>query len=135
MDVRAEDSTLFAGFTTEEAWQRVEHMAKVSIQAVTFVYDGRVIFCAGFCQLWPGVIEVWMIPSVYARSMPMFFGRKIRRYMDGIGRDFGAHRLQTTSFDDDFHKKWMKFLGFAPEGTAKQFTQDKRDMVYYARFF
>lgn len=110
-------------------------MARISVQAVTVVLDGRILFCAGFCPLWPGVFELWMIPSVYAKTAPVFFARTIRRYIDRIAIDFAAHRLQTTSFDDPFHRRWMTWLGFQPEGVLRQFTQDKRDMVQFGRIF
>lgn len=133
MDVRADDSDLFAGFKTEEGMQRVEQMAAISVQAVTFFVDGRVLFCAGFCNLWPGVFEVWMLPSIYIKKHSVYFARLMRRYLDGIQEDFKAHRIQTTSFDDPFHEKWMKFLGFEWEGRMKKFTHDKRTMVMYGR--
>lgn len=126
---------LMGSMQLEDAYARIEKVAKASVQAATFLYDGRVLFCAGFHQLWPGVLEVWMIPSVYIRKVPISFGRTIKRYIDRLAEDFKAHRLQTTSYDDPFHAKWMAFLGFeneTPNG-MKKFTHDQKTMCMYAR--
>lgn len=120
-------------FGLDDAMARVEIVAKGSIAAATFIHDGRILFCAGFNQLWKGVIEVWMVPSVYVDQAPVTFGRTIRRYIERIEKDFKTHRLQTTSYDDPFHEKWMAWLGFEKEGTLKKFTHDKKNMCVYAR--
>lgn len=122
-------------FELADACDRMARVAKASIQAVTFLFDGRVLCCAGFHELWPGVLEVWMIPSIYVKRLPISFPRMIRRYLDNIFEDFGAHRVQTTSHDDPFHARWMEWLGFkneTPEGMRK-FTYDKQTMCIYSR--
>jgi hypothetical protein len=135
MRVRGLDSALFGDFQTPESYARVEQMVKISVQSGTFLYDGRILFVAGFCKLWNGVFELWMIPSVYAPSAPVFFVRTLKRYITAIARDFKAHRMQTTSFDDDFHEKWMGVLGFQKEGTLRAFTESKQTMCQYGRLF
>lgn len=133
MTVRGLDSGLFGDFKSKESYERVDQMAKVSVQAGTFIFNGRILFVAGFCKLWEGVFEVWMIPSIYADAYPVFFARTIKRYLDRIMTDFSAHRLQTTSFNDTFHERWMGFLGFQKEGKLRQFTENKNDMCQYGR--
>ena len=135
MNIRDIDSAIFGDFKSQEAFDRVDQMSRISTQAGTFLCEGRIHFVAGFCPMWPGVYEVWMLPSVYVRNAPMFFCRTLRRYIDRIAHDFKAHRIQTTSFDDKFHERWMKFMGFEKEGTLRQFTQDKRNMCQFGRIF
>lgn len=117
------------------AYAKIEQLTKDSVQAGTFMYDGRVLFCAGFSWVGPGVLEVWMIPSMHAKEASVFFGRTIKRLIESIARDFKAHRIQTTSNDDAFHERWMEWLGFQKEGTMRQFTHDKKNMCVYARLF
>lgn len=135
MQVRALDSALFGDFKTKESYERIEQMAKISVQAGTFILDGRILFVGGFCKMWEGVFEMWMIPSIYANDAPVFFSRTLKRYVDRIAIDFKAHRLQTMSFNDAFHEKWMNFLGFRNEGVRPKFTENKTDMVSYGRTF
>jgi hypothetical protein len=133
MDVREMDAALFGSFKTKEGFDRIKSFGDTSIQAATFHYDGRILFIAGFFQLWPGVYEVWLLPSKHIGTAPRSFARLIRRYIDRIWEDFKAHRIQTTSFHDAFHARWMEFLGFESEGVLRKFTQDQRDMVQYSR--
>lgn len=133
MEVRAQDAALFGFFKTKEGFDRIKQIEESSVQAATFVCDGRIVMIAGFIQLWPGVIEGWMLPSTHFKSAPVTFARLLKRYIDRIVVDFEVHRMQTTSFHDEFHARWMKFLGFKQEGVLEKYTQDKRDMVQYAR--
>lgn len=121
-------------FLLADAYDRVEKITQEG-QAGTFLFDGRVVFCAGFKQVWPGVLEVWMIPSVHIKKTPISFARVLKGYIKRIAADFKIHRMHTTSFDDPFHERWMAFMGFVKEGTMQQFTQDKRNMCLYARYF
>lgn len=116
-----------------DAPARMERMAKDSEQSGTFIYDGRILFCAGYFFLWPGVIEVWMIPSIYVKDYPVVFYRTVTRYLKRLETDLKCHRVQTTSYADEFHAKWMDRLGFHSEGVMKKFTHDKRDLCLYAR--
>lgn len=120
-------------FTLKDYMERIDAVAKSSIQAATFLHDGRILFAAGFHELWPGVLEVWMIPGECIKTAPMLFGRLIKKYVDNIARDFKAHRIQTTSHDDPFHERWMGFLGFQKEGVLRNFTHDKKAMCLYSR--
>ncbi len=134
MEIR--DEEMLGSMQLEDAYGRMDRVAKGSLAAATFMYDGRIVFCAGFHQIWPGVLEVWMIPSVHAaKKLPISFPRIIRRYVENIERDFKAHRIQTTSYHDPFHARWMEWLGFkneTPNGMIN-FTHHKKTMCIYAR--
>ncbi len=130
MDIRADE--MMGTFKLKDAYDRIEHVWKGSLAAGTFMLDGRVLFCAGFHQLWPGSLEIWMIPSVHVKKAPVAFGRTVRRFFDNIVVDFKAHRIQTTSYDDAFHTRWMQWMGFQKEGTLRKFTHDKKNMCIYA---
>lgn len=120
-------------FSLPDFMERMDVVTKGSVQAATFLLDGKILFAAGFHQLWPGVLEVWMVPAACIKTAPMLFGRMIKRYVDNIAVDFKAHRIQTTSHDDPFHERWMNFLGFQKEGTLRAFTYDKKPMCIYSR--
>ena len=124
-----------AVFKLKDAYDRIEKIAKDSVQAVTFLYDGRVLFCAGFNELWPGVFDVWMISSIYIPTVPILVARMLRQYMDRIMEDFGAKRLQTTTHDDEMHVRFMEFLGFNNDtpGGMKNFAPDGKTMLMFSR--
>lgn len=133
MDIRQKEKD--AIFSLPDAYARYEHVAEASLQAATFIGDGRVLFCAGFFLLWSGVAEFWMIPSAHVGKYPMPFYRTIRQYLKEIPATFKLHRIQTTSYDDAFHEKWMRKLKFKKEGTMEQYRHDKSNMCIYGRTF
>ena len=84
--------------------------------ATTMVHDGRIICIMGFYELWPGVINIWLFPSIYAPKHPIPFLRSVKRCVNRIKEDMKPHRVQTLSIQDELHINWMTFLGFKPEG-------------------
>lgn len=124
-------------FKMKDAYTRVEQLAKLSKQSGTFILDGRIITCAGFIEIWPGVAEVWQIPSIYAEENPIAFCKAMKGYIESIAETFKYHRIQTNCPADEKHERWMEFLGFkneTPDG-MKAFTTDKRTYNAYARIF
>ena len=131
MDVRQEEVESIMNLVDVE--DRFQALANISIDCKTFMYDGRIIFCAGYFEQWPGVIECWMMPSIYVKSVSLGFCRILRGYVNDIIKEFGCHRFQTNSPDDDFHARWMKFLGLEKEGVMKKYTHNQKDYCVYAR--
>ena len=112
---------------------RFELMAENSIDAKTFMYDGRILFVAGYYQLWEGVVECWMIPSEHVKTATLGFCKILKAYVDDIIEEQNCHRFQTTAPDDELHARWMRFLGLEKEGVMKKYTHDKQDECMYAR--
>ena len=131
MDIRDEET---AGvMTLEDSYDRFEMMGNASIEAKTSLSDGRIIFCAGYVELWPGVIECWMIPSIHVKKAMFTFSKLLKEYVHAIIDREECHRFQTSCPDDRLHARWMKFLGLKKEGTLKQYTHHKQDYCMYAR--
>lgn len=101
--------------------------------AVTFMCDGRVFACMGFWTISPGVVEVWLFPSIYVREHPIPFVRTVTNYIDALAKTFDWHRVQTVTKMDSKHRDWMKTLGFVEEGVMKAFYK-KQDFVMSARY-
>lgn len=122
-------------FKLKNAYAQIENLAAKSVQAGTFMYDGRIITCAGFLELWPGVAEIWQIPTIYVKLCPTLFSKTIRAYIETIAEQFKYHRLQTVAPADALHDRWMSWLGFRQEGTMLEYTADKRDYRMWSRAF
>lgn len=99
----------------------------------TLLYNGVVLAMLGFFEIWPGVIEVWVLPSIYVPQHPIPFLRTVRRYIDSIVRDFNPHRLQSAAIDDELHEKWMTFLGFEKEGVLRQYSTDRINYCQWSK--
>lgn len=133
MDMRDEERAYLDGLG--DGYERLVKAAEMSIEAGTFIYDGRILCCAGFMRLWPGVLEGWIIPSKWVSVAPIAFAKHMKRYIESVAKSFGCHRFQTSSNEGVVQERWMKFLGFEKEGTMKKYSYDKKDYHIYARLF
>lgn len=120
-------------FSIPGFFERAEMYQTASKEAGTFLHAGRILFCAGHIELWPGVAQVWMFPSVYVPEQPMDFCKTLKYYIDQIIHDHDYHRVETTSPEDDFHTRWMEWLGFEKEGVMRQYSNTRTDYGMYAR--
>lgn len=96
--------------------------------------DGVILAIVGFVELWQGVYEVIVYPSVHTHKRPVDYVFRIRRYLNAIARGFHMRRQQTVSLADEPTDRWMRALGFQLEGTLKAYTIEGRDCRLWARF-
>ena len=101
---------------------------------LTLVMDDKIVCCFGYLQLFPGVAEVWLLPSVEMRNYSLSVVREVKGYLESTAEVRGWHRIQTVTRDIPQHRKWMEVLGFTEEGTLKQYYQ-KEDYILSARYF
>ena len=100
--------------------------------AGTIIYAGRVIAIMGLQELWPGVCELWVIPSKYLPEYALPFARTIRKAIaSGILNNY--HRVQIQAKDDELHNRWLKFLRFEKEGTLRTYDKFQNDYIVWAR--
>jgi hypothetical protein len=102
--------------------------------ALSLVVDGRILCCFGYIQLLPGVAEVWLLPSIYAKDHPVALVKEVNGYLESTAKVLGWHRIQTVTQCIYQHRKWMQVLGFVEEGVMKQYL-DKKDYIMSARYF
>lgn len=79
------------------------------------IENDLIIGIIGYYEMWPGCLEVWAFPSIHVDRYAMLYLRTVKRYLNQIAEDFKPRRIQSTSFDDDLHNRWMRFLGFTNE--------------------
>jgi len=100
--------------------------------AGTIICESRVIAIMGLQELWPGVCELWVIPSKHLHEYAIPFARTIRKAMEsGILDNY--QRVQILAKDDDLHNRWLKFLKFDYEGTLRKYDSLGNDMKMWAR--
>ena len=86
----------------------------------------------GVQDLWPGVCELWVIPSKYLHDYALPFARTIRKAMSsGILNSY--RRVQIQALDDELHNRWLRFLKFEKEGTLRKYDTLGNDMNMWAR--
>lgn len=102
--------------------------------ALTLMYDGRILCCFGYIQILPGVAEVWLLPSVYMSTNAVALVREVNGYLESTAEIFNWHRIQTITQNVGQHRRWMKVLGFIEEGCLKNY-HEKKDYIMSARYF
>lgn len=100
--------------------------------AETLVYKGVVLGVIGFVQIGPGVIESFLIPSVYLSENKFAFARTISYYKREAIQHYQWHRLQIVTPDDELHIRWATFLGFEREGTLRKFGINGEDHIMWS---
>ncbi len=131
MDIR--DEELNGVMTLLDVEKRFDALGKQSLSASTFTYNGKLLFSAGYFELWPGVLECWMIPSIHVKSAMFTFCKLLRGYVRAIIEQEECHRFQTTTPNDELHHRWMTFLGMEKEGTLRKYTHNGQDYCMYSR--
>ncbi|MBR1625643.1 MAG: hypothetical protein IJ681_00695 [Bacteroidales bacterium] len=129
MDVR--DYELNTTFTLANV-QTALKVFEMSKKAGTIICEGRVIAIMGVQDLWPGVCELWVLPSKYLHEYVFQFSRTILKAMNS-GILNGYHRIQIRATDDELHNRWLKFLKFEKEGTLRKYDNLGNDMNIWAR--
>lgn len=130
LEMREEEA--FGIMTLDNAMERFKRIDEISLEAKTFIHDGRILFCAGYYELWPGVIECWMMPSIYVQDMVLSFSKILRSYVHAIIAKEDCHRFQTSAPEDALHARWMEFLGLKKEGVMRKFTHNGKDYGMYS---
>lgn len=129
MEVREyELKTTFALANVQTALKIFEQTQK----AGTIICEGRVIAIMGVQDLWPGVCELWVLPSKYLHTYVFQFSRTIIKAINS-GILNGYRRIQIRALDDELHNRWLKFLKFEKEGTLKKYDNLGNDMNIWAR--
>ncbi len=98
----------------------------------TIIHDGRILAIFGFFELWPGVCEVFMLPSEYLAKYPAAFARCVKRTIES-GAFNSFHRVQLRAIDDKLHNRFNTFLGFEKEGVLKKYDSQGNDFIMWAR--
>lgn len=119
----------------EGAYDKIEALAKRSVEAVTLLHDGRIITCCGFLMLMPGVCELWQIPSIYAQQSPLLFSKAMKLFVEIIAQNFNVRRMQTTAPADELHDRWLEFLGFECDGILRHYSGENQHHKMWSRLW
>jgi hypothetical protein len=101
-------------------------------QAYSARENGKIIGCAGFFELWPGVAEAWSMLSPEVKN-PFFLHRTALRMKRQFCTDHNIHRMQAFVLEGgETEERWIRRLGFTDkECVLKEFSPDKGDMGLY----
>lgn len=106
--------------------ERLEDMGAASI----LTPDGKTVLgVMGAVPTLPGVCEVFVLASEAQQHHPVTFAKSVRKELYTLKEKY--RRIQAVSRDDDFHSRWLSWLGFEREGVLKKYGLHGEDMVMW----
>jgi len=116
-------------------WEYLSAQIASAGAAHTLFIDGRVVAVYGFVERFPGVIVVFVVPSVYVSKYPVIVFRHTCRMLNNLEETIRPlHRIETMAFASADIDKWMERLGFVCEGVHKNWSRDKDTFKTWARY-
>ena len=100
--------------------------------ANTYVHKGHILGVHGYYQMWPGVVEIFIVPSIYFFKYPKHILKWSTLEFDKVKNNNSIHRIQTTCLDQHDRRRFLEYFGFKCEGTLKQYTKNREDYKMYA---
>jgi hypothetical protein len=97
----------------------------------TFIVDDRIVLIYGFYILFDGVINVFIVPSVYLKNYPKTIVKRAREVLNDFPECI--HRIQSVSPATPEADRWMLALGFVCEGTMVRYSSKGEDYRMWAR--
>ena len=95
-----------------------------------FSADGKIVLgVVGAHRLLPNVAEVFVLASEDQKDHAITFAKCVRKELYTLKAKY--RRIQATSICDDFHKRWLEWLGFECEGVLKAYGLNGEDMAIW----
>lgn len=105
-------------------------LADTGLVSTVVSADGKLILgIMGAVPTVPGVCEVFVIASVDQKKYPLTFTKAVRKELCTLRGKY--RRIQAIAKDDEFHARWLSWLGFQREGVLRKFGLSGEDMVMW----
>jgi hypothetical protein len=83
----------------------------------------------GAVPMLPHVAEVFILASEDQKDHPIIFARAVRKELYTLKAKY--RRIQAVSSCDEFHARWLNWLGFEREGTLRSYGLHGDDMTIW----
>lgn len=112
-----------------------ERMNALSQMGTCFImmFDGRVLGAVGWFEFWPGVCELFVLPSIYLPKAGIVFAKAMKKHLHSFEKIKRFRRIQVTAVKDMVHIRWLTWLGFVTEGVLKNYGPNGEDFMMWAR--
>ena len=90
---------------------------------------GAPVAVFGGVQVSPGVLEVFILPSKEQENLAFGFAKAARKSVVDCLKSY--RRVQALSMDDDFHSRWLSWLGFTLEGRLHAYGMNGEDLLMW----
>ena len=106
--------------------ERLEDLGAKSILTA----DGKTVLgVMGAVPMLPNVCEVFILASEEQMAHPITFAKCVRKELYTLKAKY--RRIQAVSSCDDFHSRWLGWLGFEREGVLRAYGTNGEDMTIW----
>jgi len=116
-----------------------DYMDQLSISGESFSVledNYKPMLCWGIVPYWKGVAELWMIPNICLPKYKFKFHKTALKFLEHAAERYKLHRMQVSVHSLNIIScKWIEKCLFLKEGILKNYGQDKKDWILYARLF
>lgn len=91
---------------------------------------GTVLGIMGAVPSIPGVCEVFIIASEGQKNFPISFARCVQKELCRLRLKY--RRIEARTANDEFHKRWISWLGFEYEGIMRRYGLHGEDMILWS---
>ena len=119
----------------DDAKSAAEHPAMIpaleKVGRTLMADDGKTVLgVIGAVPCLPGVCEVFVLATKTQSHFPVSFARVVRRELFTLRSQY--RRIQSVSKCDEFHYRWLSWLGFSAEGVLKSYGLEGEDMIMWS---
>lgn len=100
-------------------------------QCATYMVDGRILFIGGWYEAAPGVVELFIYPSVFTHLYARIFYTEAKWWVQNLSRQH--RRVQCWGEDSDLSRRWLSHLGFDLEGVLKDYCGPGVNMLVWGK--
>lgn len=113
--------------------ESVQWMANLGLldQCGSQLLDNRILYISAYFSVAPGVLEVFVLPSLYVPRYPKAFFSHVKWWLGFLLAQPGVHRLQTWGQDTEQSRRWLSRLGFQQEGLLYCYGKDRQNTLIW----
>jgi hypothetical protein len=90
-----------------------------------------ILLCAGVMIIWKGLGEAWVVTSPLIHKYPILSTKGVVYFLNKIIKDNNLERVQAVvQKDHEMANRWIKVLGFKPEGHMPNYRAGKTFIRY-----
>jgi hypothetical protein len=125
MDVKDGDA-----YTVVQNYDVADTLSRIGAKTILTNNQGIVLGIMGAVPLVPGVCEVFILASKQQVEHPVAFARCAHREISLLCSKY--RRIEAKTANDEFHRRWITWLGFEQEGILKRYGMNGEDMVLWS---
>ena len=107
-----------------------DRLANMGAKTVLSASGDIVLGVMGATSILPGVCEVFVLATEDQKRHPLTFAKSVRKELYTLKEKY--RRIQAVALNDDFHTRWLSWLGFEREGTLRKFGLHGEDMAMWS---